>query len=122
MFAKLLLVPKSMAGITIVSSLLDGEGSDFADDFDSAFKAANWTTLRIKNHVSEKQGVRLGTIEGTPVLTTTKLVEEALNAIRVPWEKATFSTDDHSTSPWFQSGFLYLVIERKPAIKASAVR
>jgi transposase len=110
------LLTGSAGAIAIVSTMLDGEGSDFANDFESAFKAANWQTMRISNHISEKRGVRVGTVAGT-TLPITKQLEHALSVIGVSFENASFSVDDRSTSPWFQSGVLYLVIERKPDIK-----
>jgi hypothetical protein len=102
--------------VAIVSTILDGEGSDFADDFDMALKAAHWQTLKIKNHISDKYGVRLGTVAGT-TLPGTRRLQDALTAIGVPYEQATFSPDDHTISPWFQGGVIYLVIERRPEPK-----
>jgi hypothetical protein len=55
-------------------------------------------------------------VAGT-TLPITKQLEHALSVIGVSFENASFSVDDRSTSPWFQSGVLYLVIERKPDIK-----
>jgi len=101
--------------VAIVSTIMDGEGSDFADDFESALHAATWQTMRIKNHISIKTGILIGCVAGT-VLPGAKRLADALHAAGVRYEDATFSSDDHSTSPWFQSGVIYLVIERKPEL------
>jgi hypothetical protein len=100
-------------GAAIVSALMDGEASDFADDFDSSFQAAHWQTKRIKNLISGKFGVFVVTAEGTS-LPRTKLLSDALTAVGIPHEVTTVKDGDASTSPAFQAGFLYLVIEHKP--------
>lgn len=103
--------------VAIVSTITDGEGSDFADDFEAAIKAANWATVRIKNDISSRYGILLGTVAGTTLPGTTQ-IGTALTAIGVTYEHATFNADDHSISPWFQAGVIYLVIEHRPEPKA----
>lgn len=103
--------------IVIVSTLLDRESSDFADDFNMAFKNAHWETLRIVNHASRKYGVSIGTVAGTKILDT-KLVSDALLAIGVSHAEVSFDSNDHTMTPWFESGVLYLVIEGKPPLTA----
>jgi hypothetical protein len=100
-------------GIAVVSAIVDPEASDFANDFDSAFKNANWETLRITNRISSKFGLAVVTVEGT-VLPNIKIVSDALTSIGVPHDVLTFKNGDASTSPAFQAGYLYLVVEHKP--------
>lgn len=107
------LLEKNPGEIAIVSAVVDGESSDFADDFDSAFKLARWKTVRIANRITLNRGVSVGTVTGTRS-TDAERVSNALEVISIPHAKVSFSADDHSTSPWFQSGVLYLVIEHKP--------
>lgn len=100
-------------GVAIVSPMADPEASDFADDFDSALQAAHWDTLRIRNRISTKFGVAVVTVEGT-VLSRTKRLSDALTSVGIPHDVTTFKAGDASTSPPFQAGYLYLVIEHKP--------
>ena len=99
--------------VAIVSTMLDGEGSDLADDFDAALGAARWHTMRIRNHISSGFGVSIGTVAGT-VLPGTKRLADGLTAIGVRHRTVNFKEGDASTSPPFQSGVIYLVIERRP--------
>lgn len=100
-------------GVAIVSPVVDGEASDFADDFDSAIHNAHWETLRIKNRITDKFGVSVVTTEGTE-LSSIKLLDDALTVIGVPHSVSTVKDGDASTSPPFQHGYLYLVVEHKP--------
>jgi len=100
-------------GVAIVSPMADGEASDFADDLDSAIKEVPWETVRIKNRITDKFGVSIVTAEGT-VLPSIKLLDDALSAISVPHRVTTVKNGDASTSPAFQAGYLYLVVEHKP--------
>jgi hypothetical protein len=95
---------------------MDGEAADFADDFKSALESAYWQTVRIVNRISSKFGVAVVTCEGTqgPVLLLAKRLSDALSAAGIAHELATFKNGDASTSPAFQSGYLYLVVEHKP--------
>jgi hypothetical protein len=108
------LLANAPSKIAIVSKVLDTESSDFADDFDSALRLANWETLRIKNRISSKYGVSLGTATGTPFSPLIKKFSDALTAVGVLHDTTTFAVGDASTSPAFQAGVLYLVIEQKP--------
>jgi len=110
-------------GIVVVSALLDTESSDFADDFDAAINGAHWKTLRVKNRLTQKTGISLGLVEGTPAVDISgrsipelkQRLANALNSIGVPWNNVTFSGDElHSTNPYFEPGPIYLVIEHKP--------
>jgi hypothetical protein len=100
--------------IAIVSPITDGEASDLADDFDFAIRASGWETLRIKNRITEKFGVSVVTTEGTGNLPGVKLLSDALTTIGVPHDTETVKDGDASTSPPFQKGFLYLIVEHKP--------
>lgn len=107
-------------GLAIVSPMADGEASDFADDFDKAIhNGAGWDTLRIKNRITEKYGLSLVTAEGTPPLNTLNVLGNALRAIGISYNVATVKDGDASTSPHFQAGYLYLVVEHKPLPKSS---
>jgi hypothetical protein len=106
--------------VAIVSTVLDGEGSDLADDLDAAIKAAHWETLRIRNHISDRRGLRLGTVAGTTLAGTAELAH-ALHASGVQYESASFTAGDATTSPPFQTGVIYLVVERKPEPKSSGI-
>jgi hypothetical protein len=103
----------------VVSAIIDSESSDFADDFDSALNAAKWKTLRVVNRITRKYGVMVGVVPGTN-RPGAKRLSEALTAIGVLHEDATFKEGDASTSPAFQAGYIYLVIEHKPRIKKKA--
>jgi hypothetical protein len=109
-------------GAAIVTPLMDGEASDFAGDFNSALQAANWTTLRIVNRISSSFGIAVVTCEGTkePVLLVAKRLSDALSAAGIPHESKTFKDGDASTSPSFQAGYVYLVVEHKPLPVAKA--
>ena len=102
-------------GLTIVSPVVDPEASDFADDLDSAIHdGAHWETLRIRNRISLKFGVSIVTAKGTPELPESKVLDAALTAIGVAHDITVVENGDASTSPQFQAGFLYLVVEHKP--------
>jgi hypothetical protein len=102
-------------GVAIVSPIVDGEASDFADDFESAIHdGAHWETLRIRNRISLKFGVSIVTAKGTPALPGLKVLDDALTAIGIAHDITTVENGDASTSPQFQAGYLYLVIEHKP--------
>ena len=105
-------------GLTIVTPIMDGEAADFADDFKSAVESAKWQTLRITNRISSKYGVAVVTCEGTPepVLAMAKKLSDALSKVGVAHESLTFKNGDASTSPAFQAGYLYLVVEHKPLL------
>jgi len=109
------LLKGNSAAIVVVSAIVDAESSDLADDFDTAFKESHWQTLRIKNRITEDRGVSLGTVGGINTIFV-KRVSDALTAIGVPHEDVSFSADDHSISPWFQPGVLYLVVNHKPEV------
>lgn len=123
---KLLQNNSDPVGIVVVSALLDPESSDFADDFSAAIADAKWKTLRVKNRLTQKTGISVGTVEGTPELDPwgrhiPKLRESicaALKGIGIAYQDVTFGTDDlHSTNPPFEPGPVYLVIEHKPPIE-----
>lgn len=101
-------------GCAVVSALLDPESSDFADDFDAAFHGAHWETLRIRNRASAKYGVLVAVVPGGCDRPGAKILSDALTAAGVPHEYVTFKDGDASTSPAFQAGYIYLVIEHKP--------
>jgi len=102
--------------IVVVSTMMDGESSDFADDLDAVFREAKWQTSRVKNFGQNWHGVSVGTFKGTQ-LGDTKRVHAALVEIGVPNEEKTFDIEDEKRmSPWFESGFLYLVIAHKLSV------
>lgn len=117
-----LLAGEGRNGVAIVSPMMDGEASDFADDFKSAVETAHWETLRIVNRISSKFGLAVVTCEGTgePVLALAKRLDDALNSVGIAHEVTTFKNEDASTSPPFQTGYLYLVVEHKPLPNAKA--
>jgi hypothetical protein len=111
-------------GIVIVSAAFDGESSDFADDFKSAIPP-KWESLRVRERLTERTGISVGVLEGTPefdpwkrsIAVLKKRVEDALTAIPVSYTDVTFGKDDvHSTNPAFAPGIIYLVVEHKPPI------
>lgn len=106
-------------GAIIVSSLLDAESSDFADDFDAALREAKWETMRIRNRAVTAYGVSLGTYEGTDTLPYTQWLSDALTAIKIEHEIKTFGEEDRTRiSPYFEKGYLYLVIDKKPPFQS----
>jgi hypothetical protein len=109
----------TVSAVVIVSRVLDTESSDFAGDFDTALRAgAHWDTLRIRNRLSSKYGVSLGTVTGTQFSPEARLLDNALIAIGIVHDNPVFANGDASTSPAFQPGYLYLVIEQKPPVIA----
>ncbi len=124
-FTKFLKQYPDPVGIVVVSAMLDNESSDFADDFDVAIQAAKGKTLRVKNRLTQRTGISIGTLEGTPefdpwkrpIASLKKRIEDALKAIHVPYADVTFGKDDvHSTDPAFEAGPIYLVIEHRPPV------
>jgi len=103
--------------VVIVSSLMDNESADFADDLDSAIRGANWQTLRIRNHLGNRYGVFVGTFEGTelPYAIEAKRLGDALISIGISCEIRIFNQSDKTkTTPVFKPDMPYLVIEHKP--------
>lgn len=99
--------------IVIVTSFQDSEAADYAEDFESVFRRAGWETMRIRNHISTKFGLQLGVTEGT-LLEGPKRISAALLSAQIPHQTVSFKDGDASTSPAFQKGVIYLVIEHKP--------
>jgi hypothetical protein len=111
-----------LGGVVIVSKMADGESADFADDFDSSIRAAQWETLRVVNHITREYGVFIGTFKGTAAgdiaSSNVKRLGDALTSIGVPYREKTFDEkDEGSTSPHFQAGYLYLVVTSKPPVE-----
>jgi hypothetical protein len=104
-------------GIAIVSALMDGESSDLANDFDAAFTAAGWKTYKIANRVTTNRGISVGVVTGID-FSDIQRVRNALTAIGVPHEDVSYAVGDASTSPSFQAGVLYLVVDHKPEVKS----
>lgn len=107
------LLSKHPYNIGVVSSMLDSEGSDFADDFSSALKESNWFPVRVLNHIGKTTGLYVGTVEGTE-LDGTKILSHALDVIKIPHKVISIQKGDASIPSGFQSGVLYLIIESKP--------
>lgn len=107
------LLASDPGSVTIVSPMADGEAKDFADDFDTALIEAGWQTVRIVNRITTNRGVSVGTVAGTE-MERAKRLSNALTAIGVPHRYVGFSAEDHSISPWFRAGVLYLVVDHKP--------
>ena len=80
------LLSGKVGGVTIVSSLVDAESSDYANDFDAAIREAGWNTLRIKNRTVLAYGVSIATVEGTEPLQHAQWLSDALKAIGVQHE------------------------------------
>jgi hypothetical protein len=109
------LLSGKVGGVAIVSSLLDAESSDYANDFDVALREAGWSTLRIKNRTVPAYGVCIATVEGTEPLEHAQWFSEALKAIGVEHEVRSISEPERATiSPNFERGYLYLLIDKKP--------
>ena len=107
---------QKVGGIVIVSALVDSESSDFADDFDTAFKNAGWKTLRYRNRITEERGVELGTVVGTNDGGGVDEISKLIRTVGVQVVPTSFKEDDHTTSPWFEKNALYLVINHKPEL------
>jgi len=110
--AKKLWGPKG--NIAVVSPLMDAEASDFANDLEGALKEAGWSTIRIQNRITSRFGLSIVVTEGTPHFVEINLLQRALSVIDVPHDFEIFKDGDTSTSPQFQKGILYLVVEHKP--------
>jgi hypothetical protein len=104
--------------VVILSCLMDGEGEDFANDFDSAFREANWRTRRCNDHVGMDRGVFLGTYEGGPTFDEEiRRISDALTSIGVAHARRIFTTKEkNSITLEFQTGVVYLFIARKPDV------
>jgi hypothetical protein len=105
-------------GIVIVSTEMDGESADFADDFDATFHEAHWQTRRWDTFTDNWNGVFVGMLNGsadTAQMQKIKDVSAALTAIGVPNEERTIDEAHRQRmSPWFETNVLYLVIGHKP--------
>jgi hypothetical protein len=102
--------------IGIVSRMFDPEGSDFADDFDSAFGAGKWHPVRQRDWLMSNRGVAIATFEGTtfPSDFTDALIS-ALAGAGIKATMVTISKDNqNSTSAHFQPDGLYLLVGAKP--------
>jgi hypothetical protein len=108
------LLKRHIDGVAVVSAMADPESNDFADDLDTALHDAQWETLRIRNRISSAYGVSVGVVPGGVARPGAKILRDALTAIGIPCEPFTFKNGDASTSPAFQAGYIYLVIEHKP--------
>jgi hypothetical protein len=111
------LLKRNPGNIVIVSAVTDGESSAFADDFDTVFKEAGWKTRRYVNRITTESGVQLGTVEGTGGSSEVEEIRKELAAAGLEVKLASFRPDDHTTSPWFEKGVLYLVVNHKPEVK-----
>jgi hypothetical protein len=103
--------------IVIVSAILDGESSDFANDLNDVFTTSGWKTLRYSNRITEERGILIGTVEGTKDGGEAEEIKEILATVDIEARPSSFKSDDHTTSPWFEKGVLYLVINHKPDVK-----
>jgi hypothetical protein len=102
-------------GATIVSPILDPEATDFGDDLDVALRAAGWETLRVRNFLTVKTGVSVGSFTGSRPLPGIKRLHEALSAAGIENDEVVIGTDEeNTTSPHFQAGYIYLLVKRKP--------
>jgi hypothetical protein len=98
--------------VTIVSSLLNAESSEYANDFHLALSDAGWKTARIKNRTAPTYGVSIATVEGTEPLEHARWLSDALQAIGVQHEIRLISGQEVTTiSPNFEQGYLYLLID-----------
>jgi hypothetical protein len=114
-----LAVGQQSAGIVIISAMADGESSDLADDFDSAFKGGTFNTRRNKSRVTDERGIQIGTVEGTASSGWVDEVAKFVGEIGIEVTPTSFRADDHSTSPWFEKNVLYLVVNHKPELAKS---
>lgn len=111
--------------IAIVSAVVDGESADFANDFDTAFKAAGWETKRFPTRITVERGLEIGTQGKASGLIAQVMsrVQRAFTAVGIPCRIAEFRADDHSFSAiGFEKNVLYIVVNHKPEIAASATR
>jgi hypothetical protein len=100
----------------IVSRLLDGESSDFADDLAAALHSAHRKAVRIANWTESKYGVFVGTLAGseTPEV---KMLSDALESIGVHNSTVTITQDQvNKASPYFEPHVLYLLVGQKPPL------
>ncbi|HZM06008.1 MAG TPA: hypothetical protein VFC44_23650 [Candidatus Saccharimonadales bacterium] len=108
--------------IGVVSEIMDGESSDFADDIDAALRDANWQTLRIRNCLLPWNGVFVAELAGPQLyaaqqMDATKRLMAALVGINVTNEERTIAESNRQTiTPFFNSNALYLIIAHKPTI------
>jgi hypothetical protein len=108
--------------IVIVSAATDGESSDLADDFDSAFKAGTWKTFRYKNRITEERGIQLGTVTGTVDGGEVNEIRKLMGEVGVEVTPTSFKEDDHSTAPGLAKNVLYLVIDHRPELTKAKTR
>jgi hypothetical protein len=70
--------------------------------------------VRIKNRTAVAYGVSIATVDGTERLEDAQRLSNALRAIGVQHKIRSISESERATiSPHFESGFLYLVIDKK---------
>jgi hypothetical protein len=106
--------------IAVVSRLFDTEGSDFADDFESAFRAAHWTPIRVRDRISTAYGVSIGFVPEATEPPEINLLSDALTAIGVHHDIVHLVDGDGSMSPHVQRHVLYLLIEQHPPLAGTS--
>jgi hypothetical protein len=102
--------------IAIVSRIFDPEGSDFADDLDSAFGAGKWHPVRQRDWTMSNRGVAVATFEGTTL--PPEFTNAVISALAGAGIKATMvkirKDNQNTTSAHFQPNALYLLVGAKP--------
>lgn len=100
-------------GVLVASTLLDGEGKDFGDDFESVL-SKHWLVLRNIGRASSDTGVSIGALKNCTVMDALKILDRALTSANIEHRVVEISPDDHSMSVPFEPMFVYLFIGHKP--------
>lgn len=100
-------------GVMVASILLDGEGKDFGDDFESVL-GKHWLVLRNVGRASSDSGVSIGILKNCTVAEALKILDRALTSAGIEHRVIEISPGDHSMSVPFDSRFVYLLIGHKP--------
>jgi hypothetical protein len=100
-------------GIGIVSTLLDPEAREYAEDFIEVEKGAHWETVVDIGWTRSDPGLFVATCDGgnSPI---TGLVEKALDAAHVPYKEIPLSSEDHTAAIGFTKGATYILVGHKP--------
>lgn len=101
--------------IGVVSRLTDVEGKDFADDIANSLKGTRLRPVRIENWTKPDKGIFIATAPGTNLPNEISTLSKALTAIGIAHQTIVVSGSDmQRMSPYFEVGFIYLLIGAKP--------
>ncbi len=108
--------------IAISSEAFDSESRDFAKDFETAFKAGEWTPTVVPWDQLHDHGLDIGMLEDpaspgkipAPFVSVVQSIQDTITAIGVPCRIRPLSPTDQVTLQPPVKNVLYLLVHRKP--------